>query len=365
MRLGVRAALAGSRWIAGDVAVRDGAVAAMGVAPAGTGGVAAPGFVDLHVNGLGAEDFLSVDPDGYERAARELAATGVVAFQPTFVTAPPAAYRAALPVAARARERLAARGLPRLLGVHLEGPFLSPAWAGAHDPSLMRAPDVTAALELCDSGPVTAMTLAPELPGGLDLVAALVARGIVVSCGHTDADAATAHAAFAAGARAVTHLHNAHRRMRPRDPGVGGVALIRGDVWVQVIGDGVHIAPETCRAAQLAARERFVLVTDAVAVGPGAQLAGRPVAVRDGAARRSDGTLAGSVLTMDQGVRNLVAWGASPAEAIAAATAAPAALLGRDGLGRLAVGAPADLVVLDDDLVVHRTLVAGVEAFAR
>jgi N-acetylglucosamine-6-phosphate deacetylase len=211
------------------------------------------------------------------------------------------------------------------------------------------------------------MTLAPELPGGLELVERLARAGLVVSCGHSDADAATAHHAFDRGARAITHLHNAHRRWRPRDPGVGGVALVRPEATVQAIVDGVHLAPEAAYAAFLAAGSRFCLVTDAIEaalLGPGEyELGGRPVQVQDGAVRLPDGTLAGSVVTMDQAVRNLVSSGAPLAAAVHAASAAPARLIGRADLGVLRPGAAANLTVLDDDLRPLRTLVGGVEAF--
>jgi N-acetylglucosamine-6-phosphate deacetylase len=212
------------------------------------------------------------------------------------------------------------------------------------------------------------MTLAPELPGALDLIDALVGRGVVVSCGHSDADADQAHAAFDRGARAMTHVHNAHRRWRPRDPGVGGAALVRPEVTVQAIVDGVHLAPESAFGAFLAARERFCLVTDAIEAAlldPGEyELGGRAVRLRDGAVRLPDGTLAGSVLTMDEAVRNLVASGAGWREAVHAASTAPARLLGRDELGRLEAGAPAHVTVLDDDLRVLRTLVSGRETLS-
>jgi N-acetylglucosamine-6-phosphate deacetylase len=216
-------------------------------------------------------------------------------------------------------------------------------------------------------GPVALVTLAPELPGAPALIEALVGRGIVVSCGHSDADAAAAHAAFDAGARAITHLHNAHRRLGHRDPGLGGVALVRPDVTVQAIVDGLHLAPEIAQAAFLCARERFSLVTDAMAaagLGDGRyRLGSREVEVEGAAARLADGTIAGSLLTMDAAVRNLVALGASEAQALHAATRAPARLLARPGLGVLAPGAPADVVVLDDRLEVRATLVDGRDAY--
>ena len=212
------------------------------------------------------------------------------------------------------------------------------------------------------------MTVAPELPGGLDFVEALAGRGIVVHIGHTDADAAMAHAAFDRGARALTHIHNAHRRFASRDPGPAGVALVRPDAFVTAIVDGVHLAPETAGSAWLAARERLCLISDAIAaagMGDGTfRLGDREVVVSAGASRLADGTLAGSTVTMDRSVRELAALGASTAEAVWAASTAPARLLGRDDLGRLEPGLPADIAVLDDALRVTRTLVAGAEVFA-
>jgi N-acetylglucosamine-6-phosphate deacetylase len=367
--LGVRAALVDGQMVPGDVLVGGGEVLAVGVdAQSGHGsGIAVPGFLDLHINGLVGVDFLSTDEDGYARAGAALAQTGVTGYLPTFITSPLGDYGPALEVAGRAADAGSAHGA-RVLGVHLEGPYLSPRWPGAHDAEQLRRPDVEEALGLCDAGPVRMVTLAPELDGALDLVAALTARGIAVSCGHSDADAATANAAFDRGARAITHLYNAHRRWAPRDPGLGGAALVRPGVTVQAIVDHVHLAPEAAYAAFLTARGRFSLVTDAMeAAGQGNgvyRLGRREVAVHDGRAELSDGLLAGSVLTMDTAVRNLVGCGASLAEAVHAATAAPARLLGRPDLGVLRPGAAADITVLDDDLRVVRTLVGGAERYA-
>jgi N-acetylglucosamine-6-phosphate deacetylase len=368
VRLDVDSALVGGRLVKGDVTIVDGVIAEAGVRPPGRAGTAVPGFVDVHINGVAGVDFLTADVAGYRHAANALARTGVVAFQPTFVSSRVDDYAEPLAVASEVVTRMPG-GLPLVTGVHMEGPFLSPVWAGAHDPAHLRAPDLRLAERLISAGPVRMMTLAPELAGGLELVELLAGAGLVVSCGHSDADALTAHAAFDRGARAITHLYNAHRRWQPRDPGVGGVALVRPDVTVQAIVDGVHLAPETAYAAFLAAGERFCLVTDAIEAAmlePGDYaLGGRPVHVRDGAVRLPDGTLAGSVVTMDAAVRNLVASGASLASAVHAASAAPARLLGRDDLGVLQPGAPAHVTVLDGDLRPVRTLVGGVEAFAR
>src|SRR5919199_1176126 len=303
MRLGVRHALVAGGLIGGDVRVEDGAVTEVGVQPAGRSGLAAPGFVDLQVNGFAGVDLLAAEPEDYATAGAALAATGVTAYLPTFITSPVESLERALATLAAAR-RERGEGEPRILGAHLEGPFLSPRWPGAHDPAHLRAPDPALAARLADAGPVALMTLAPELPGALALIDELTARGIVVSCGHSDADAAAAHAAFDRGARAITHLHNAHRRFAHRDPGLGGVALVRPDVTVQVIADGHHLAAEVTLGAWLAARERFSLVTDAMeAAGLGEgryRLGDRVVEVADGTARLPDGTLAGSVLTMDE-----------------------------------------------------------------
>jgi N-acetylglucosamine-6-phosphate deacetylase len=368
--LGVSAALCDGSLVGGDVLVEDGRVVAVGVAPppGGGSGIAVPGFLDLHINGLVGVDFLSTDEDGYARVSAALARTGVTGYLPTFITSPLEDYAGALEVVASAAAGGGSEHGARVLGVHLEGPYLSPRWPGAHDPRFLRAPDVDEALGLCEFGPVRMVTLAPELDGALELVSALTARGVVVSCGHSDADAVGAGAAFDRGARAITHLWNAHRRWAPRDPGIGGVALVRPDVTVQAIVDHVHLAPETAYGAFLAAGSRFSLVTDAMeAAGQGDgvfRLGRREVSVRGPRVALADGSLAGSVLTMDQAVRNLVGCGASFADAIWAATGAPAGLLGDPELGGLRVGGVADVVVLDEALRVVRTLVGGAEAFA-
>jgi N-acetylglucosamine-6-phosphate deacetylase len=362
MELGVRAALVDGTLVPGDVRIASGQVTKFGIPPAASAhGTAVPGFIDLHINGFAGVDFLTCEPDDYGRVGRALAATGVTAYLPTFVTSPRDSYLRALGAVSEADPD----GGPRLLGVHLEGPFISPRWPGAHDTRHIREPDLALARLLCDAGPVRLVTLAPELPGGLELVEYLSERGLVVSCGHSDADADTAHHAFDRGARAVTHIYNAHRRWQPRDPGLAGAGLVRDDVAVQAIVDDIHLAPETAYATFLAARERFSLVTDAIAAAglpPGdSRLGDQTVHVRDGEVRLPDGTLAGSMLTMDRAVANLVAKGASLAAAAHAASRAPALLIGRPDLGRIALGHPADIAVLDDDLRVVRTLVGGEE----
>jgi N-acetylglucosamine-6-phosphate deacetylase len=209
------------------------------------------------------------------------------------------------------------------------------------------------------------MTLAPELRGATGLIDMLHERGVTVSCGHTDATAKQAEAAFDRGIRTVTHLFNAMRPLRHRDPGLVGAALGRDDVVVQIIVDGIHLAPETAKVVWRAAAGRVALVTDAIAEagttnGDGASsLGGFEVSIRDGVARGPDGVLAGSLLTMIEAVRNLHALGAPLPDALAAATRVPAGVIGDPEVGRLDVALPADLVVLDDNLEIERVLVAG------
>lgn len=355
-RLGVQGALVRGRIVPGDVEVVDGRIAAYGLPSPKGGGIASPGFVDLQVNGFGGVDFLDTDAAGYEQAGAALLETGVTAYLPTLITAPEDRLVAAL------GEITEGGGGPRILGAHVEGPFLSPRRLGTHPPSARRDPDPELLERLLSAGPVRLYTLAPELPGALELVDLLAARGVTISAGHTDASAAEAAAAFDRGVRTVTHLFNAMRPFTHRDPGVAGAALARPDVTVQLILDGVHLAPETVRLVWRAAGGRVALVTDAVAAAASAdgsyRLGEVAVEARDGVVRRDDGVLAGSVLTMIDAVRNLHGLGVPLAEALSAATAVPAGVIGADA-GRIEVGARADLVILDDELEIRRVLVAG------
>jgi N-acetylglucosamine-6-phosphate deacetylase len=357
MRLGVQAALVDGEIVAGDVEVEDGRIAGFGRPSSNGRGLAVPGFVDLQVNGFGGVDFLDADTGGYARAGEALLETGVTAYLPTLITAPEERLAAAL------GEIPEVGPGPRILGAHVEGPFLSPRRLGTHPPSARRDPDPRLLERLLAAGPVKLYTLAPELPRALELVDLLVGRGIAVSAGHSDATADEANAAFDRGVRTVTHLFNAMRPFTHRDPGVAGAALGRPDVTVQIILDGVHLAPDTARLVWRAAAGRVALVTDAVAgagvSGDGSyQLGDVSVEVRDGVVRRDDGVLAGSVLTMIEAVRNLHALGVPLADALDAATRVPARVIDADA-GRIEIGARADLVVLSEELEIERVLVGG------
>ena len=362
MRLGVEVAIVDGALVSGDVEITNGRLTGVAAGRGGGRGIAVPGFVDLQVNGFGGVDFLAADAAGYRTAGDALLQTGVTAFQPTFITAPEDDLVAAL------REVPVDSVGPKLVGVHLEGPFLSPDHLGAHPAHARRDPDPRLLERLLGAGRVSQMTLAPELEGALELVDRLRERNIVVSAGHTAATTAEAHAAFDRGVTTVTHLFNAMRQFRHRDPGIAAAALARDDVLVQVIVDGRHLADETVRLVWRAAAGRLALVTDAIAaagVGDGRyRLGGVDVEVRGGVARTPDGVLAGSVVTMLDAVRGLHRIGVPLVEAVGAATATPARIAQRPDLGVLQVGGPADLAVLDDRLELRTVLVDGVERTA-
>jgi N-acetylglucosamine-6-phosphate deacetylase len=348
-RLGVEAAIVDGQLLPGDVEIVDGRVAGFGLAGEGGHGIAVPGFVDLQVNGFGGVDFLDAAADGYSRAGEALLETGVTAYLPTLITSPEEQLLAAI------AEVPANGARPRVLGIHLEGPFLSPERLGAHESAGRRDPDVALLDRLIAGGLVRLMTLAPELAGADALIGRLHEHGVVVSLGHTDATAAVANAAFDRGVGTVTHLFNAMRPFRHRDPGIVGAALARDDVVVQLIVDGIHLARETVEVVWRAAGGRVALVTDAV----GSSLGARDLDLSGDVARREDGVLAGSVLTMIEAVRNLHAIGVPLVDAIGAATSVPARVLGDAELGRLGLDVPADIVVIDDNLEIRRVLVGG------
>jgi len=341
MRLGARYALVDGALARGDVEIADGRIAAVGVGDAGRG-IAAPGFVDVHIHGFAGVDFATADEDGYRRATEALLATGVTSFRPSFITAPEDELVASL------------AGVAGGLGAHLEGPFISPERLGMHPAAARRDPDAALLERLLAAGPVAQMTLAPELLGAPQLIDVLVARGVTVACGHTNATAAEAYAAFDRGATHVTHLFNAMRPFTHRDPGIAGAALARDDVTVELILDGNHLSDEAAKLALRSAPGRIALVTDACAaarMGDGDWKMGSVrIFVRDGAVRLADGTLAGSVLTMPDAIRDFVRIGATVPQALHAASRRS-----------LAPGAVADVVVLDEDsLEPVTTYLAGV-----
>src|SRR3989440_12572067 len=316
MRLGVGAALVEAKLVPGDVDIADGQVAGVGLNSRNGTAIAAPGFVDLQVNGFAGIDFFSADAEGYRKAGEALLECGVTAYQPTFITSPEEELTAAL------HEVPQNGSVPHIIGAHLEGPFIAPERLGTHPAESRRDPDCDLLERLLAAGPVSHVTLAPELHGAHELMELLRQRGVTVSCGHSNATAAEARAAFARGAKTVTHIFNAMRPFAAREPGLAGAALVSSNVLVQIILDGVHLADDTARLVWQAAGGRVALVTDAIAAagaGDGSYtLAGIDFEVENGVARNSERVLAGSTVAMIEAGRDLGALGAPPAAALAA-----------------------------------------------
>jgi N-acetylglucosamine-6-phosphate deacetylase len=333
-------------------------------------GVLVPGFVDLQVNGFFGEELMAVRPEGWAEVVRRLPETGTTAFLPTFITAPLEQVSAALRAAAKLLPDLPPGA--RILGVHQEGPFISPVRRGAHNPDWITDPTPAAVGELLAAGRglLRLVTLAPERPGALAAIPRLVEAGALVSVGHSDATADQVAQAADLGARMVTHLFNAQRGLHHREPGVVGQALADPRLTSGLIVDLHHVAGTACLIAFHAAPGRVMLVTDAAACAgmpPGRYLlGGEPIELPPGPGQppvRSDGTLAGSALRMDTAVANIVSAGVSLADAVAAATRLPADLIGCPQLGRIAPGAAGDLVWLGPDLQARATWIGGRQVF--
>jgi N-acetylglucosamine-6-phosphate deacetylase len=334
-------------------------------------GMLVPGFIDLQVNGGAGVDCLRGSLEAYDTLGRYLAATGVTAYLPTITSAPLDEMRRAIDVAGLAAARQAS--LPEILGVHLEGPYLSPLRRGAHRAQDLRHPVVAEIAETCQGarGSVRIVTLAPELEGAEAVVRWLVAERITVALGHTDAGYDEMVAAASWGARMVTHVFNAMRGFHHREPGAAGAALLLPGLTVGVIADLIHVHPGALQIiARTSGMSRVALVTDAIsAAGMGRgnfTLGSQTVEVWDGVARLPDGTLAGSTLAMVRAVRNFArAAAVSMRDAVQAASLVPARLLGLTRKGRIAPGADADLVALDRDGSVALTVTKGQIAYRR
>ena len=360
-RLGVAAIFVDGSLIAGDVAVRDGRIAAIGLSNPGTG-IVVPGFVDAQINGYAGVDLLHADVDEILDMGEALYRDGVIAYQPTLITSDLSQIQRAAGRITQARQRYASGA--RILGIHLEGPFLSPLRSGTHPVEHLRAPNLDLLATLLDCGEINMMTLAPELPGALDLIASCHARGIKVSLGHSAATAHDAAQAFDAGASAVTHLFNAMDPVSARHPGLAGTALARQEVAVQLICDGVHVADEILALAFAAAPGRCIIVSDSIAAAAWdkefVHLGDVTVQVSNGQARRSDGTLAGSIGKLCESAVRLAHMGIAPREVLAAVITRPAQLIGAMQLMNLKPGAVADGLILNNQLEVISRLRAGV-----
>jgi len=328
--------------------------------------IVSPGFIDLQVNGgFGVE--VGSDPDALGRLAAALPSTGVTGFLPTIVSSPPEFY----PLVFEAFDE--ARGSPgaQMLGLHLEGPFLSPQRIGAHRRELVEGAQPQLIEQFLDCPDARIVTLAPERAGALEWIGRFREKGIMVSLGHTNATSAEFTRGVDAGATMATHLYNAMSPFEHRAPNAVGAALADDRVTCGLIVDGIHSDP---LSVELAIRAKGVelicLVTDMMSAAgmPHGKhtLFGKDVVVDGASARLADGTLAGSVITMDATVRNTARWGGvTTAQSLSMATEVPARLLGLNHVGRLAVGVSADVALLTERLEVVATYVRGERVYSR
>ncbi len=326
-----------------------------------SGLMVAPGLIDLQINGAFGHDFTH-DPTTIWEVGQLLPRLGVTAFAPTIVTSPAEVTDLAMDVVANRRPS-DYRGA-EVLGLHFEGPWISPHMHGAHDPAHIVEPDWATAHRWASSGTVRMVTLAPELPGATEVGRSLARSGVVVSLGHTAATYDTATGALAAYATTVTHLFNQMTPMGHREPGVVGAALASSPYCLLIV-DGIHVAAGALDVAwRVLGPSRTILVTDAMAalgLGPGTYpLGDGPITVGDDGPRTSDGRLAGSVVTLTQAMAHLTT--STPAaidEALLCVTRNPARALGLERRGSLEVGSRADVVILDEGLDVVATYVRG------
>ena len=361
---GARIAAIGHR---GEIAVPRGAQefsAAAGV-------TVIPGFVDVHIHGAGGHDVMEGTEEAFDAVTATVARRGTTSILATTVTASPEDTCRSVAAIARATKRGEA-GLvdarAEILGVHFEGPFISVARRGVHPAEWIAAPAVGLLDRFVEEAEDTAriLTLAPELPGALELVREARRRGMVAAMGHTDASYAEAEAAIAAGVRHAAHVYNAMRPFSHRETGVLGAVLTAHNVTAELIADGVHVDDAAIRLL-LAAKgvARTVLVSDGTAATgmPDGRyrLGSFEVNVTGGVCRNAEGKLAGSTLTLDRAVRHMVSLGVELTDAVRMATLNPARVLGmEDRKGVLAAGADADLVLLDGHLDVTRVMTRGV-----
>ena len=327
-----------------------------------------PAYVDVHIHGCAGHDVMEATPEAIDAIGTYLASRGVGAYFPTTVTSPrDDTMRSLAGLAVEiGRGAVEHRGATPL-GIHLEGPFLSHSKRGVHASALLEAPSIALFDRFWNAaeGKICLMTVAPELPGAAELIAYATALGVRCSMGHSDAKVCEAEAGFLAGARSATHTFNAMRRIDHREPGLAAYVLDKQSLFAEIICDGIHVDPLMvrlyCRAKD---EDHIVLVTDGISatgMPDGTYMLGDiEVEVRD---RRctSNGTLAGSVLTLDRGVRNLMEFtGTSLATAVAAASRNPSQLMGiSDSWGTIEVNRQANITVLSSTAEVIQTFLAG------
>jgi N-acetylglucosamine-6-phosphate deacetylase len=338
------------------------------------GAYIAPGYIDLHVHGIAGADVMDASEASIKLMARRFATHGVTGWLPTTVTESLELTRRAVSVIRGLMDGQTGRGPEgaRVLGIHLEGPWISKEFKGAQNETHIQAPDEDALLRLLEAGggAIRVVSMAPELPGADRMIRLLRDRDVFVSVAHTGATYEQAMEAVGLGGTQVTHCFNAMTGLHHRAPGVAGAALLCGDLFSELIPDGIHVHPAAMRLLiQTKGPDRVMLVTDAMSAAElpdgSYRLGGKEVIVRKGDARLPDGTIAGSTLTLDQGVRNVVRLcGVELVDAVCMASSTPAAAIGMGAeLGKLQAGYRADLVVLDENLYPRATLVAGTAVY--
>ncbi|WP_088834862.1 N-acetylglucosamine-6-phosphate deacetylase [Paenibacillus tyrfis] len=329
----------------------------------GQGGLLIPGMIDVHIHGADGLDMMDGTPESIEAVSRACVRTGCTSFLATSVSS---TIEQLLAMIECVRRVAGHEPGARIVGIHMEGPYLHPKRKGMQNERYLRHPDLAEMEEILrQTGDLMKMvTLAPELPGGKELVAYLVAKGIIVALAHSDATYEEAKEAFALGASHMTHCFNGMRPIHHREPGLIVAALEDERVSLQAIVDGVHLHPAIVRLMhRVKGPEGMVLITDALqamGLGDGTYLfGGHQVEVKDGVARLQDGSLASSTVTMNLALRQTVELGIPLHEAVAMASTTPARILGLTGKGRIEPGADADIVLLDADYNVRWTMIEG------
>jgi N-acetylglucosamine-6-phosphate deacetylase len=336
------------------------------------GATLAPAFLDIHIHGAAGHDVMEATPQALEAVGRFIASRGTANFLATTVTAPIDATLKALSGLAKilAREPAVDQAIARPIGIHLEGPFLSHAKRGVHPPAHLQEPDIALFDRFYEAaeGRIKLLTLAPELPNASAFAAHATSRGVRVSLGHSNATAAETRAAIAAGAASATHTYNAMRPLDHREPGILGTVLSNDPLYAELICDGIHTMPELVKIWWRAkGPQRAILITDAMsATGmPDGEymLGGFAVQVANGKATM-DGVLAGSLLTLDRALSNLIAFTGAPLDqALRALTTNPATMTGLAAqAGSLAIGQPANLVAIDAQGKLIASIVNGRQA---
>ena len=336
--------------------IEDGCLLGLEAGPPNTSGeLLLPAFFDIHVHGAATFDFMHANAAEIDAVGRFLATKGVASYLPTTLTGPLDTTLRALATLATAIHRQTPLDVAKPLGINLEGPFLCPAKRGAHPLDQLRAPSIEllSRFQEAAAGQIRLITIAPEMPGALEVIAYAAAQGIRVSLGHSNATAAETEAAIAAGAVSATHTFNAMRALDHREPGIAGTVLDRDDLFAEAIVDGVHVHPALVRLwFRSKGAERAILITDgmsATGMGDGTFMLGDlSVEVRDGVCL-SNGVLAGSVLTLDRAVANLREMtGTALPVAVRLASRNPARMLGLEREVECVVGTAANFNIYDE-----------------